>query len=75
MEVLESPALVMKDNNEGLSDLKIKILINGMESIDDFQIRYSNTEAIEGNLIESKQNSNIFKMKMDVYYKMSFLNL
>jgi hypothetical protein len=36
MEVLESPALVMKDNNEGLSDLKIKILIIGMESIDEF---------------------------------------
>jgi hypothetical protein len=46
-----------------------------MESIDDFQIRYTNTEAIEGNLIESIQNSDIFKTKMDVYYKMSLANL
>jgi len=45
-----------------------------MESIDEFQIRYTNTEAIEGNIIESMQNSNIFKMKMDVYYKMSLSN-
>jgi hypothetical protein len=56
-------------------DAITKILIKGMESIDDFQIRYTNTEAIEGNLIESIQNSDIFKTKMDVYYKMSLANL
>jgi hypothetical protein len=38
-----------------------------MQSIEDFQIRYTNTDAIEDDLIESMQNSNIFKTNMDVY--------
>jgi hypothetical protein len=38
-----------------------------MQPIEDFQIRYTNTDAIEGDLIESMQNSNIFKTTMDVY--------
>ena len=45
-----------------------------MKSNDDFQIRYTNTEAIEGNLIESIQNSNIFKTNSFVYWKMSLVN-
>lgn len=45
-----------------------------MQPIEDFQIRYTNTDAIEGDLIESMQNSNIFKITMDVYYKMTLVN-
>jgi hypothetical protein len=45
-----------------------------MQPIEDFQIRYTNTDAIEDDLLESMQNSNIFKTNMDVYQKMTLVN-
>ena len=53
---------------------KIFIKIDGMEDDDNFQISYKNTAAIDGNLIESVEYSNMFKASTIVLLKMNLLN-
>ena len=49
-------------------------MIIGITTKEYFQIGLYNLNAIEGNLIESIQNSNIFKTNSFVYWKMSLVN-
>ena len=65
-QVLDSPALI-KSEAFGIYISKITIQIDEMSSTDNFQIRYKNTEAIEGDLIESTEYSNLCKKGSDMF--------